>query len=211
MNDDETVRQTHLADLIAGDLARAAEAMETLAAALDSARSRHAALTTPIPHPAMDHLVPPPWGMSAEGFPFLPRGESLNLWHDNPAARIFLAASWWGQEPWGVWGKGAQHMLRFALDNSYHGGYVDIALTVQSLVVDNDPPGLELVANGYFIGRHLLRSRVHRIVARIPPSCITDRNICLQLIHQRPAVPSEMGLGVDSRELGLGLIAMEIN
>lgn len=147
---------------------------------------------------------------SPAGFPYLARGINVNFAQHADGGR-YLAWGWWSREDWGVWGSDQRHAIRFALDNSYQGGYVDVMLTVQ---VTPDPtalpPQVTCTANGHFLRTLELKGHNRRLHVRIPPAAVEDGDILLCFDHDHP-VSGQMLLGNgDERIIGLGIIALEI-
>lgn len=153
----------------------------------------------------------PHW--SSEGFPILRRNWPVYFGSDRQddelAAENFLAGGWFARESWGVWGSDAVQAIRFALED-YRGGYVTVHLGLHCFV----PPGMErpsvdILANGYFLGNHKLGPMGRVITLRLPPSCIGDGNIVLQLQHDAAASPAALGAAPDDRILGVGLTMLD--
>ncbi|WP_313330387.1 hypothetical protein [Sphingobium yanoikuyae] len=148
--------------------------------------------------------------MTPGGFPYLTRHTPI-FFAEGQNVGLYLFSGWWPQEQWGVWGKEDQHCLRFALDASYAGGFIDIILQVQGFPTpDMEEEQISAVANGYFLGHFTLRSHPRRIRLRMTPSCINNGDIFLQLQHSGPIKPSDRLNSPDHRPLGLGLISLEI-
>ncbi|WHO39985.1 hypothetical protein PMI04_005160 [Sphingobium sp. AP49] len=148
--------------------------------------------------------------MTPGGFPYLARHTPI-FFADGQNVGLYLFGGWWPQEQWGVWGKEDQHCLRFALDSSYVGGFIDVILNVQGFPVPNmEEAQISATANGYFLGHFTLRSHPRRLRLRMTPSCIGNGDIFLQLQHSGPIAPGDMLNSPDQRPLGLGLISLEI-
>lgn len=146
---------------------------------------------------------------SLEGFPYLARGHAVTMGSDSGNA-IFLADGWWPAEEWGVWGRDARHLIRFALGDGYAGGYVSLVLTMHSLALPAmEAPTVAVIANGHFIGRATLGGLPRRHSFALSPSALGAGNVVIQLEHDRPTSPSSEGLGIDGRVLGVALTALE--
>ncbi|HUD94253.1 hypothetical protein [Sphingobium sp.] len=150
---------------------------------------------------------------SDEGFPILPRNWPVHFGTDHDdgdhAADDFLAGGWFGREGWGVWGSDEVHSLRFALEE-YSGGYVTVHLGLRFFILPGmDRPGVDILANGYFLGNHKLSALGRVVTLRLPPSCIGDGNILLQLKHEAAISPASTGAVPDGRVLGVGLSTLD--
>lgn len=150
---------------------------------------------------------------SNEGFPILPRNWPVHFGTDRDdqqlAADDFLAGGWFPRESWGVWGSDEVHTLRFALEE-YRGGYVTVHLGLRFFILPGmDRPGVDILANGYFLGNHRLNALGRIITLRLPPSCIGDGNIMLQLKHEAAISPASTGAVQDGRNLGVGLTTLD--
>ena len=164
----------------------------------------------------LEKATPPegPTRWSAEGFPILPRNLLVDFSADAPVTIVdpdaYLASGWYARETWGVWGHGADQTIRFALDN-YRGGYVTIHLTVRNFLPPGaPPPDIDISANGYFLGSHPVGARLKLLRLRLPPSCIGDGDILLQLQHHTPLSPGSFTGNTDPRLLGVGLSSVAI-
>ena len=149
---------------------------------------------------------------SAAGFPVLPRNAPVQFRSDTragePEPEAYLASGWHKREPWGVWGSDAVHALRFALDR-WQGGYVTVSLSLFCFLADGmERPHVDISANGYFLGSHRLDAKPRIIRLRLPPSCIGDGDILLQIQHEAPVSPVTHGIAVDPRVLGVGLVML---
>lgn len=150
---------------------------------------------------------------SSEGFPILPRNWPVHFGADRDdgelAADDFLAGGWFGRESWGVWGHDTIQTLRFALEE-YRGGYATVHLGLRCLVPPGmDRPGIDILANGYFLGSHKLGPGGRVITLRLPPSCIGGGNILLQLRHDAAISPASIGAAPDDRIIGVGLTTLD--
>ncbi|MCP1468498.1 hypothetical protein J3E64_000165 [Sphingobium sp. OAS761] len=152
---------------------------------------------------------------SPGGFPLLPRNRPVQFGIDREEEGLapddFLASGWYARENWGVWGRDAVQAIRFSAAD-YHGGYLDLQLTLRSFV----PPGgslpdVDISANGYFLGSHRIgnAARVYRL--RLPPSCVGDGDILIQLRHDSPQIPAKGDVLRDNRILGIGLVALSVS
>ncbi len=198
------------------ELAAANARLDSMTGTIDRLGQRLASLYGQLSMPGhmipSTHQTPAPteFAMSASGFPFLPRNSVVRFDTIAPG-QFFLGAGWWPQEDWGVWGKGESQSLRFCLDQSYVGGYVDAALTLRAFIPPDRPmPKLQIVANGYLLGSYALRGAEQRLKVRIPPACIGDGNIFLHLHFKDAAIPAAVIDSIDERMLGIGLIELEI-
>lgn len=148
---------------------------------------------------------------SSAGFPLLERGIEL-AFAPEAGNGIFLAAGWWNEEEWGVWGRGARQSLRFAVGPDYHGGFVDLTLTILCLIrPGGTAPSLSVVANGYFIRAVTLTGPARNYLFRLPPSCLGQGDVLVQLDYSDPLVPESEFDSIDVRLLGIGLTAMSIS
>jgi hypothetical protein len=146
---------------------------------------------------------------SDAGFPVLPRNVPVHFKAGTRAGEpdpdVYLASGWHVREPWGVWGSDAVHALRFALDR-WRGGYVTVSLSMRCFLPDGvERPHVDITANGYFLGTHRLDAEQQIFRLRLPPSCIGNGDILLQLQHDAPIAPTSVGVAVDPRVLGVGL------
>lgn len=149
-----------------------------------------------------------PW--TASGFPVLARGTTVTAETTNIFSR-FLASGWWGVEAWGAWGRDQQHAIRFHVPD-YHGGYVDMTLTLQAFVPPNhDPLEVHVTANGLFLGRHAVRAAPRPIRLRLPPAAIGHGDVILYLQCPDAKSPSTLSDSLDQRVLGTGLVALGLS
>lgn len=156
-----------------------------------------------------DGVDPARW--SAAGFPIAPRNRPVAFGLDHPPGdgpvEDYLVSGWWAREAWGVWGKDTGQTLRFALDD-YRGGYVTLHLTVQAFIPPgSERPAVDISANGYFLGSHVLGSAPQTLRLRLPPSCIGVGDIILLLQHDNLLSPAALDLSADERMLGIGLLS----
>ncbi|WP_161633937.1 hypothetical protein [Sphingobium sp. C100] len=167
----------------------------------------------------LDHAARPEGGTrwSAAGFPLLARNHPVDFSSDTvPDADAanpddYLASGWFVREPWGVWGRDAIQGIRFALDD-YRGGYVTVSLSLQCFVPPGaERPAIDISANGYFLGTHRLGAMLQIVKLRLPPSCIGDGDILLQLQHEAPLSPVSAGASPDPRILGVGLASLDVS
>lgn len=213
MTDDQPRQAT--ADGGPDDMSGAAEDVAALRAALALALARveelEAALASaspPIPPMTLGQADRP---CSPAGFPLLERGVEL-AFAPEAGNGIFLAAGWWNEEAWGVWGRGARQSLRFAVGADYHGGFVDLTLTILCLIRPGGAaPSLSVVANGYFIRTVTLTGPARKYLFRLPPSCLGQGDVMVQLDYSDPLVPESEFDSIDVRLLGVGLTAMSIS
>ena len=150
---------------------------------------------------------------SPAGFPVLPRNAPVHFGSDrtdgpgDPDA--YLASGWFARESWGVWGRDAIQTLRFALED-WRGGYASVNLALQCFVPPGGPqPQVDITANGYFLGVFHPGTMPAMAKLRLPPSCIGDGDILLQLTHDAPLSPSARGQAADDRILGVGLVTLD--
>ncbi|SEJ37176.1 hypothetical protein SAMN05518849_105245 [Sphingobium sp. AP50] len=147
---------------------------------------------------------------SETGFPIIERNWPIHFSLSGEGAD-FLAGGWSYPETWGIWGCGDRHALRFALDD-YRGGYIELTLTVQGFAApDAQRPTVDFIANGYFLDSHSLRPDPHGIKLRLPPACIGEGDIALHMKVDAAVSPASTGLNEDERELGVGLLTLDIN
>lgn len=143
------------------------------------------------------------------GFPLIERNWPIRFGVEGDGAD-YLAGGWWDAEPWGIWGRADRQALRFALED-YRGGYVELTLTVQGFATpDAQRPTVDFTANGYFLGSHSLRPDPHGLKLRLPPACIGEGEIALHMKVSATASPASAGISEDDRELGVGLLAIDI-
>lgn len=144
---------------------------------------------------------------SATGYPFLERGQGVGVGHDLPPDD-FLATGWWPAEDWGVWGRDAQHSLRFHIPDHAH-GYVSVRLTLRAFVAPgHERPQVSITANGYFMGHFHLSATAQTLALKLPPSAIDQGDVILHLEHSDPRSPASIGIGADIRPLGVGFVAL---
>jgi hypothetical protein len=213
MTDDHPTQQGAGAarDDMSGDAEDVAALRTALALALARVEELEAALppdSSPVPSPMLGRADRP---CSPAGFPLLERGMEL-LFAPEAGNGIFLAAGWWNEEAWGVWGRGARQSLRFAVGPDYHGGFVDLTLTILCLIRPGGAsPSLSVVANGYFIRTVTLTGPARKYLFRLPPSCLGQGDVLVQLDYSDPLVPESEFDSIDVRLLGVGLTAMSIS
>lgn len=150
---------------------------------------------------------------SDAGFPIIPRNLPVDFGtlRDNEAVNPddFLASGWYAREAWGVWGRDSVQALRFALEE-YRGGYATVNLALQCFVAPGiDHHSVDILANGYFLGSHKLGAAAQRVSLRLPPSCVGDGNILLQIQHDAPQSPAAADVSADTRILGVGLVSLD--
>jgi hypothetical protein len=151
---------------------------------------------------------------STAGFPVIPR--NLPIYFAAPTKDgqadpdVYLADCWHERESWGVWGRDALHALRFALDR-WRGGYVTVRMALRAFQpIGKARPNVDFTANGYFLGSHQLGSVEQVIKLRLPPSCIGDGDVVLQMAHEAPLSPLSFGTANDGRQLGVGLAMLAV-
>jgi hypothetical protein len=151
---------------------------------------------------------------SPEGFPILARSHLIDFGLDaaieTANADDYLATGWFAREAWGVWGRDAFQAIRFAPEN-YRGGYISVHVALQCFVPPGGAaPAIDFTANGYFLTTQNIGPDLRVIKLRIPPSCIGNGNVLLQLQHPCPLSPVSVGASVDPRSLGVGLASLAI-
>jgi hypothetical protein len=182
-----------------------------LAQALTRIDELETALAVNVPATAAPVLGRADRPCSLAGFPLLERGTELTF-APEAGNGIYLAAGWWNEEEWGVWGRGARQSLRFAVGPDYHGGFVDLTLTVMCLIrPGGTSPSLSIVANGYFIRTVTLTGPARKYLFRLPPSCLGQGDVMVQLDYSDPLVPESEFDSIDVRLLGIGLTGMSIS
>lgn len=208
MTDDQATEQDAGASCNeADDIVALRASLAQALARVDELEAALASNAPSAPQPALGRADRP---CSPAGFPLLERDTELTFSPD-AGNGIFLASGWWNEEEWGVWGQGARQSLRFAVGASYQGGFVDLALTILCLIRPGGlSPSLSLVANGYFIRTVTLTGPARKYLFRLPPSCLGQGDVMVQLDYSDPFVPASEFGSVDARLLGIGLTAMSI-
>lgn len=161
------------------------------------------------PRQRWDDPADPPAPASPAGYPILPRAWPVRFGHIAPPDH-FLGSGWWPREDWGVWGTGTSRLC-FSLPPDYDARHAVLALAIQAFIPAGGPlPKLDVVANGYFLGSHLLRRAHHKLRLKLPASAIASPDIVLELRYDRPISAADADVSADGRPLGIGLIAIEL-
>jgi hypothetical protein len=122
---------------------------------------------------------------------------------------------WGDAEPWGTWTVASQAALRpFSIPEAASNSDFLLEATVRGFIPK--PGGVQHVtvwANGIAVAHWTLTGikRVQEVSARIPKSAMTGRpELVLSFDISNPVSPANVGLSSDTRELGMGLIALKL-
>lgn len=154
-------------------------------------------------------LPQPPVPMSAAGFPILPRAWQV---HFGPIAPVdhFLTSGWWPREDWGVWSKG-RSQLSLSIPTDQAGRQVMLALTLRAHIPEGtEPPSVDIVVNGFYLGTHMLKRVVQTLKLRLPPACTASADMVIQLDCDGDLPDPEIAIGIEERPLRVGLVMMEL-
>ena len=121
----------------------------------------------------------------------------------------FLLSGWSAPEPWGIWSLGRQASLQARLQTASP----SLSLRIRALghVVDGGMLEVPVRFNGQRIGQIDLRAEPQDFILRVPASALaaTERGrMRIDFDILDPASPAQLGKGMDTRLLGIGLVEM---
>lgn len=136
--------------------------------------------------------------------PLLPLGVTVTL----PDLANYLGEGWSAPERWGVWSDGA----RSGLNAVVPGGATELVIGAFSFTHGARTHAAARVLINGSEGQSLLLSKgngsVEQVTLRLPLSN-RPQVVFIELIHDDPVSPSELGLGSDDRRISIGLVSLE--
>jgi len=129
---------------------------------------------------------------------------------DSPSSTPFaLCGTWSKSESWGTWSDGSLAKIYIPITKL---NTKLISITLQAFVNDKHPEQLiEYTANGQNFESHSLNQfSGNQIEIPITSSMHSNGYALVEIKLLNPASPKSLGLGDDSRELGIGLTKLEV-
>jgi len=124
-----------------------------------------------------------------------------------------LVEGWSESESWGTWGVGRESRIRFALAEA-NGGRRRLALNYRVIAAQNaDPLLVQCASDGEVIDRWTLGPANHRgqLTIDLPATAARlEAAVELTFTVDNPRSPAELGLGADTRQLGIGLEELRV-
>lgn len=126
----------------------------------------------------------------------------------NPDAQGFLAHGWSGTEPWGVWSEKETSTLKFRMNPSGKDVKYALKLDMKPFIAkDRTKQTVAVFVNNAKVAQQELTSRQELI---LPVSPDDDGVVVIDFKIKEPVSPKQLGLSADNRELGIGLVSMEL-
>ena len=124
-----------------------------------------------------------------------------------------LVEGWSESEAWGTWGIGRESRIRFALADA-NGGGRRLALNYRVIAAQNaDPLLVQCASNGAVLDRWRLGPENHRgqLTIELPAAAARlEAPVELTFTTENPRSPAELGLGPDTRQLGIGVEELRV-
>ena len=124
-----------------------------------------------------------------------------------------LVEGWSESEAWGTWGIGRESRIRFALAEA-NGGGRRLALNYRVIAAQNAAPLLvQCASNGAVLDRWRLGPENHRgqLTIELPAAAARlEAPVELTFTTENPRSPAELGLGPDTRQLGIGVEELRV-
>lgn len=119
-----------------------------------------------------------------------------------------LDSGWWFAEDFGTWSRGGFSRLRFALDTPIDGP-AQLSVGVRAPIAEAHPTvRVDVIVNDHRVSRFTLDSETPATThgVRIPAEAIAGRTgVEVAFVVSPTAIPAELGLAPDPREIGIGL------
>lgn len=120
-----------------------------------------------------------------------------------------IYSGWSTPENWGVWGIGEKHELQIPIAENIES---DLKLTINAMTF-NRQRDVAVFINGYKIGNLLISPGMAKSytmqVDKISLSDADEMDIVF-VLDGKSLSPQELGISVDNRKLGLGLVSLQI-
>ncbi len=146
-------------------------------------------------------------GAAADNWPRYSPGEELKF--SGAGARTeYLANGWWFPEDFGIWSRGGCSRITLGLERPIEGD-AELTFGIRAPLADAHPRvRASVVVNGYRVGRVKLTQSTPAAspVFRVPAKALAGaRGAEIVLVVKSPAVPAELDLAPDLREIGVGI------
>jgi glycosyltransferase involved in cell wall biosynthesis len=123
-----------------------------------------------------------------------------------------LLDGWSESEAWGTWSIGRESRIRFAL--APDGGRRRLALKYRVIAAENTGPlRVQCASEGEVLDRWTLGHENHQgqLTIELPPSSAQpEAPVELTFSTENPRSPAELGLGPDTRQLGIGVEELRV-
>jgi hypothetical protein len=146
----------------------------------------------------------------------IPEGTDITFGAESAGA-IFLAGGWSIPETWGTWSEGKNSHLVLPLPASADTRPMHLSIDARGLLGEKHPSqSVTISVNGLAVGQIRFDDTYNRgwRTLPVPLNALTrSRQGILDVSFkiEQPVRPAELGMGQDSRELGIGLIAMRLD
>lgn len=125
----------------------------------------------------------------------------------------YTAMGWSHPEPWGTWSDGEAAWLIFKLAEEPQQDLV-LQLTGHAFVTEKHPvQEIELKVNGHQVVllRYDFPAHTETRTVAIPKVLVQDKRVQVEFGFKQPISPKAVGVNEDTRRLGLGLVALQLN
>ena len=131
-------------------------------------------------------------------------GDPVDFSRFGKYATVYLGAGWSVPENWGVWSLGKKAVIRMPLPAKIPSKLI---IFTQAFIGGEHPTQLVNIAiNGGDKHKFVLDKRYgNKIEISLPPSVIKSENLTLDFQFPSAISPKELGIGIDSRPLAIGL------
>lgn len=151
------------------------------------------------------------WGMFDNALEYYLLANRIRPWDGSPCNpggpenTVYMASGWAFPESWGRWSLGTRSCLKF-MPAPALAAHEAVVLHLKGRYF-GPVEATKVCLNGVNLGDHeLLDARIP-----LPPGCLADGHLTVELTHRQPLRPADVGNSADQREIKFGLesIALE--